>query len=153
MADIDIENVDKLKVAELRALLSSHDLDTKGTKPILVTRLKSYLESLPAGGGESSPVKADAEAEDEPMEEEAPAKVATPAKPSPKKEVTKEEPTKAEDASKEATTEEVAETPKAEGDATKTPVKEEEKRGKKRRREDEPFVVNEDEPEIPDNYM
>ena len=87
------------------------------------------------------------------MEEEAPAKVATPAKPSPKKEVTKEEPTKAEDASKEATTEEAAETPKAEGDATKTPVKEEEKRGKKRRREDEPFVVNEDEPEIPDNYM
>ena len=54
----------------------------------------------------------------------------TPAKPSPKKEVTKEEPTKAEDASKEATTEEAAETPKAEGDATKTPVKEEEKRGK-----------------------
>jgi len=161
MADIDIENVDKLKVAELRALLSSHDLDTKGTKPILVTRLKSYLESLPAGGGESSPVKADAEpeekeeapADEEPMEEEAPAKVATPAKPSPKKEVTKEEPTKAEDASKEATTDEAAETPKAEGDATKTPVKEEEKRGKKRRREDEPFVVNEDEPEIPDNYM
>ena len=70
MADIDIENVDKLKVAELRALLSSHDLDTKGTKPILVTRLKSYLESLPAGGGESSPVKADAEPEEK---EDAPA--------------------------------------------------------------------------------
>ena len=69
MADIDIENVDKLKVAELRALLSSHDLDTKGTKPILVTRLKSYLESLPAGGGESkaaesSPTKADADSEE-----------------------------------------------------------------------------------------
>ena len=58
MADIDIENVDKLKVAELRALLSSHELDTKGTKPILVARLKSYLESLPPKGeGESSPAK------------------------------------------------------------------------------------------------
>ena len=45
--DIEIANVDKLKVAELRALLSSHELDTKGTKPILVARLTSYLESLP----------------------------------------------------------------------------------------------------------
>ena len=44
--DIEIDNVDKLKVTELRALLSSHELDTKGTKPILVARLTSYLESL-----------------------------------------------------------------------------------------------------------
>ena len=56
--DIDIENVDKLKVAELRALLSSHELDTKGTKPILVARLKSYLESLPQDGSAApTPVK------------------------------------------------------------------------------------------------
>ena len=45
--NIEIANVDKLKVAELRTVLSSHELDTKGTKPILVERLKSYLEGLP----------------------------------------------------------------------------------------------------------
>merc|ERR1712204_14819 len=85
MADIDIENVDKLKVAELRALLSSHELDTKGTKPILVARLKSYLESLPPKDPNAPVVEAVAvaatEAAEEPMEEEeAPAKVETPAK-------------------------------------------------------------------------
>merc|ERR1711956_59314 len=114
MADIDIENVDKLKVAELRALLSSHELDTKGTKPILVARLKSYLESLPPKGeGESSPAKPvakpveteetpDDDEDEEAMEEEVPAKVAAPAAAvTPKKEVTKEEPAKAEEAAKE----------------------------------------------------
>ena len=45
--NIEIANVDKLKVAELRTVLSSHELDTKGTQPILVERLKSYLEGLP----------------------------------------------------------------------------------------------------------
>lgn len=30
--EVDAEKVDKMKVAELRALLSSHDLDTKGKK-------------------------------------------------------------------------------------------------------------------------
>jgi hypothetical protein len=107
-------------------LLSSHELDTKGTKPILVARLKSYLESLPPKGeGESSPAKPvakpveteeTADDEDEAMEEEATAKVAAPAAAAtPKKEVTKEDPAKAEEAAKEATTEE-AETPKADGD-------------------------------------
>ena len=45
--NIEIANVDKLKVAELRTVLSSHELDTKGTQPILVERLRSYLEGLP----------------------------------------------------------------------------------------------------------
>ena len=94
-------------------------------------------------------------------EEAAPAKAETPAKApvaspkkevaspkkevaSPKKEVTKEgETPKAEDATKEG------ETPKAEGDAKPG----EGKRGQKRRREDEPFEIREDEPEIPDDYM
>ena len=94
------------------------------------------------------------------MEEAVPAKVETPAKAlvasskkevaspkkevaSPKKEVTKEgETPKAEDATKEG------ETPKDEGDAKPG----EGKRGQKRRREDEPFEIREDEPEIPDDY-
>ena len=89
----------------------------------------------------------------EAMEEEAtPAKaetpvkspVKTPAAESPKKEATKEEPAKeGEEPAKEG------ETPKAEGEAAKPG----EKRGQKRRREDEPFEIKEDEPEIPDNYM
>jgi type IV secretory pathway VirB10-like protein len=91
--DIEIANVDKLKVAELRALLSSHELDTKGTKPILVARLTSYLESLPPKDPNAPVVEAaPVAATEEPMEEEeaAPAKAETPAKApvaSPKKEV------------------------------------------------------------------
>ena len=95
------------------------------------------------------------EEEAAPAKEETPAKapvaspkkeVASPKKEvaSPKKEVTKEgETPKAEDATKEG------ETPKAEGDAKPG----EGKRGQKRRREDEPFEIREDEPEIPDDYM
>ena len=33
-------DIEKLKVAELRAELSNRGLDTKGTKPILVARLR-----------------------------------------------------------------------------------------------------------------
>merc|ERR1711956_66044 len=80
--DIEIANVDKLKVAELRALLSSHELDTKGTKPILVARLTSYLESLPPKDPNAPVVEAvavaapeaDEETAEEPMEEGAPEK-------------------------------------------------------------------------------
>ena len=36
-------DVDKLKVAELRTELSKRGLDTKGTKPILLARLKEAL--------------------------------------------------------------------------------------------------------------
>lgn len=37
-------DVDKLKVAELRTELSKRGLDTKGTKPILLARLKEALQ-------------------------------------------------------------------------------------------------------------
>ena len=62
--DIDPANVDKLKVAELRALLSTHDLDTKGTKPILVARLRSYLESLPSQDAVAVAAEPEAKTED-----------------------------------------------------------------------------------------
>ena len=38
--------IEKLKVADLRAALGGRGLDTKGTKPILVQRLKVFLEKL-----------------------------------------------------------------------------------------------------------
>ena len=38
-------DVDKLKVAELRTELSKRGLDTKGTKPILLARLKEAIEN------------------------------------------------------------------------------------------------------------
>jgi hypothetical protein len=34
-----------MKVAELRAALSEHELDTKGTKPVLVARLKEFFDN------------------------------------------------------------------------------------------------------------
>ena len=36
--------IEKLKVADLRAALGGRGLDTKGTKPILVQRLKVILQ-------------------------------------------------------------------------------------------------------------
>ena len=36
--------IEKLKVADLRAALGGRGLDTKGTKPILVQRLKVMLK-------------------------------------------------------------------------------------------------------------
>ena len=48
MSDLDPEAVAKMKVAELRTALGEYGLDTKGTKPILVARLQSYLESQPS---------------------------------------------------------------------------------------------------------
>ena len=50
MSDIDPE---KMKVVELRSALAEHGLDTKGNKPVLVARLKSFLESQ--GGGTETP--------------------------------------------------------------------------------------------------
>ena len=38
--------IEKLKVADLRAALGGRGLDTKGTKPILVQRLKVILKKL-----------------------------------------------------------------------------------------------------------
>jgi hypothetical protein len=41
--------MDKLKVAELRTELQKLGQDTKGTKPILLTRLKEALAKQPHG--------------------------------------------------------------------------------------------------------
>ena len=56
---------DKMKVAELRAALEERDLDTKGTKPVLVGRLQAALDA------EKPPVKepAQVETQEEPSEE------------------------------------------------------------------------------------
>ena len=45
-----IENLDKMKVAELRDELAKLGLDTKGTKPILLKRLKEALANMPEEG-------------------------------------------------------------------------------------------------------
>ena len=54
MSDLNPDDVAKMKVAELRTALADHDLDTKGTKPILVARLQSYLESQPSQDAEAA---------------------------------------------------------------------------------------------------
>ena len=56
MSDIDPE---KMKVVELRSALAEHGLDTKGNKPVLVARLKSFLESQ--GSGTETPAATEAE--------------------------------------------------------------------------------------------
>lgn len=48
MSDID---PNKLKVVELREELKSRGLDTKGTKPVLVKRLKKALNEEKGGSG------------------------------------------------------------------------------------------------------
>ena len=45
MSELDYDSIAKLKVAELRTALGDYGLDSKGTKPILVARLQSYMES------------------------------------------------------------------------------------------------------------
>jgi len=170
--DIEIDKIDKMKVAELRALLSSHDLDTKGTKPVLVARLKEFMESKAEDAEteeqvedepevvqedtkeEAPEAKAEApvvEEKDEPMEAEAPVEK--------KAEVTPVE-KKAEATPVAADTKETEEKPmeteaaKPEAKAeTKVEANKQQQRGQKRKRDDEPFVVTEDEPEIPDDYL
>ena len=45
-----IENLYKMKVAELRAELAKMGRDTKGTRPILLARLKEALANMPEEG-------------------------------------------------------------------------------------------------------
>ena len=54
MSDLNPDDVAKMKVAELRTALGDYGLDTKGTKPILVARLQSYLESQPSQNAEAA---------------------------------------------------------------------------------------------------
>jgi len=145
-----MDNVDEMKVAELREELSARGLDTKGTKPILVKRLKEYMEANPeaeasmAEEKEKSVVEATPAEEDE---EEAPAEdEAAGDAPALQGEEAKA------DAEKNGEAE--GEEKKKEGDTpVKTPGKEG-KRGQKRKfNDDEPFVVTENEPEIADDVM
>merc|ERR1712079_861921 len=57
MSELNYENVSKMKVAELRSALEDHGLDSKGTKPILVARLQSYMENQPSQNSEPEPMQ------------------------------------------------------------------------------------------------
>jgi len=57
MSELNYESVSKMKVAELRSALEDHGLDSKGTKPILVARLQSYMENLPSQNAEPEPMQ------------------------------------------------------------------------------------------------
>ena len=129
----DTENApDKMKVAELRAALQERGLDTKGTKPVLVGRLQAALDA-------EKPPEEEAAMETETAEETPEAK--------------SEEKVESEE-SKE-TTEEVAktETPKKEEAKADDAKKAEEGKGTKRKLDDEPFEVKENEPEIPEKLV
>jgi len=124
---------DKMKVAELRAALQERGLDTKGTKPVLVGRLQAALDA------------------EKPPEEE-PAQVETQEEPS--EEVKTDETMETEESEDKSEV-------KAEADKTESPKKEDTKeevkkeevkedgKGTKRKLDDEPFEVKENEPEIP----
>eukprot|EP00092_Neocalanus_flemingeri_P046546 GFUD01052381.1.p1 GENE.GFUD01052381.1~~GFUD01052381.1.p1 ORF type:complete len:477 (+),score=169.69 GFUD01052381.1:85-1515(+) len=140
MSDTD-NSPDKMKVAELRAALQERGLDTKGTKPVLVGRLQSALD-----------------AEKPPEEESVEPTTETPA---PEETATTEEEKSEVAMDTEDTTTEV----KAEDEKTETPKKEEtteevkkeetkeDGKGTKRKLDDEPFEVKENEPEIPENLV
>merc|ERR1712073_208351 len=57
MSELNYESVSKMKVAELRSALEDHGLDSKGTKPILVARLQSYMENQPSQNAEPEPMQ------------------------------------------------------------------------------------------------
>lgn len=42
---MDLVNLEKLKVVDLRNELQTRGLDTKGVKAVLIERLRSHLES------------------------------------------------------------------------------------------------------------
>ena len=46
---MQLEDVKKMKVTELREALKTHGLDTKGNKPVLVKRLENFLKKSAAG--------------------------------------------------------------------------------------------------------
>jgi len=138
-------DIDELKVAELRAELQSRGLDTKGTKPILVQRLKEFIEANPEAAADESMAAADESTAEEP------------AAAADAEEATEDTPA-AEQAAEDTNGDESA----LQADA-KTPAKEakegeaktpgtDKKRGQKRNAkkafDDEPFVVTENEPEI-----
>jgi len=156
---------DRMKVAELRSALQERGLDTKGTKPVLVARLQEAFDA------EKTPSEGDA-AEPEKMETPA-ATEATAESEDKGEENGEEEEEKMEVESKEKSAEEKPietpaeekplETPAEEkptvtpAEAAESPKKEEEKgkdgKGTKRKMDDEPFEVKENEPEIADSLL
>ena len=131
---------EKMKVAELRAALQERGLDTKGTKPVLVSRLQFAIEE--ENKKEKEPTPEPEKAEETPMEESA-----TEEK---KEEETTEEKMEVEETKKEE--EKKSEEEKKPDEAKK----EEEKKpdqGVKRKMDDEPFEVKENEPEIAANLL
>ena len=48
--DIDVNNISKMKIPDLKAFLSSHGLRKGGSKPSLITRVQNYIESLAIKG-------------------------------------------------------------------------------------------------------
>ena len=144
-----------MKVAELRAALQERGLDTKGTKPILVSRLTEAIreeEEKKEPTPEPEPEKVE--------EEEAPAETSEEAS-----EMTEETEVKAEEKMEVEETTEPAEPEKVEAveEEKKEEVKEETKeeakptpatpQGVKRKMDEEPFEVKENEPEIAENLL
>lgn len=120
MSDLAEADVRKMKVAELKAELSSRDLSTIGNKPVLTSRLIDHLKEAEAAGEpaaaesveEPSEPVAEAETAAEPEAETASEPEAEPAaEPVAKEEAPKEEAPKAEEPTEEAT---MAEEPAAE---------------------------------------
>ena len=125
---------EKMKVADLRSALQERNLDTKGTKPVLVARLQSALEAEKPPKeeeAEATPMEEVAEAGEEKSTEEA----------TPMEEDKPEEEQKTEEAPKEEKTEEKAEENKDGG------------KGVKRKLDEEPYVPKENEPEIDDGLV
>jgi len=123
---------DKMKVAELRAALQERGLDTKGTKPVLIARLSSALD-------------AEKEPETEPAAEETADAV-------PETKMETEETEEQSTVTAEVKTEE-AKTEEEKTEETKVEAKEAEAKGTKRKMDDEPFEVKENEPDIPDSLV
>jgi len=136
----DTPTPDKMKVAELRASLSERGLDTKGTKPVLVARLVSALEAEKPPEEEKKVDEEVVAKEEEVMETEKPAATET---------VANNDVEKKEDEEKEKIVEK-------DGDGEKKVDEEKkdgEERGKKRKMEEEPYEIKEDEPEIDENLI
>lgn len=157
-------NPEKMKVSELRDALEARGLDTKGTKPFLVERLKEALAAEAvgedgeeaAGGGEEeneAPMEAEEDQGDEAYEtEDGPVENGS--------EDIKEEAAQAapvNGANGDAHEEGDAK-PKAVGEtkAAKTEVSDEGKGVKRKLEEPEelgPWIIREDEPEIDENFL
>ena len=131
-----------MKVAELRAALQERGLDTKGTKPILVSRLFEALRQ------EEEMKEPTPEPESEKVEEaETPAETAEETS-EVTEEVKAEEKMEVEAAPAEPEKVEAGEEKKEEAKAPPaTP------QGVKRKMDEEPFEVKENEPEIAENLM